>query len=470
MIKTKQLQIFLWLLLGLNLTEVIYALFTSGQILTDDIEHLHASFLVFSGYVPYRDFFEHHHPLLWYILAPVVGILPHSTLTALYFGRLLSLGVSCISGYYVYQIAKRFIGGKTTALICLNLYFWSIYLAAPALYNIKPDIYMRCCFFAGLYYLFCYFRHKRFGCLQISSLAFCAAFLFLQSSVLLFAPLSLVVAYFLFKHPSRIKDFLLAGILPLGILSALYFWLQTTHLWQRYFELNWLYNSLLTQLLHAYPQTYRLAFFAAVLVLAGCALYGALKHRKINLYSSVLASLLVSEILQRLFFVSTYFHYYTMTVITAALLAAPLAYKLLRHSRVFGWCFWGICIFHLLVNPFIGHPKLQIKADYDKAEYCLTLLCGVYTKPMSYYWTYSSHEALDDIYFHYVDDYNISDLLDNSSVPQFRLQDNLDEIFERIEQTFTLDAKQQKLLSRHKIMPENLQNYLEVAPNLYQRK
>lgn len=464
------LRLLLWLLLLLNLAEVVYLLFTSAQILTDDIEHLHASFLVFSGYVPYHDFFEHHHPLLWYILAPVIGFLPHNTLTTLYIGRLISLAVSLIGGGFVYLIGKRFLGGKTTALFCLNLYFWGAVMSASSLYNIKPDIWMRCCFWGGVYYLFCYFRYCRFRDLQISTLLFCGAFLFLQSCILYFIPLFFILSYFIFKHPQSCKDFLLASIAPLSLLLILCAVLYYAHVWDRYWELNWLYNSLLTKFLHAYPQTYRILFFADLLLLAGGSVFYFCRKKKLNIYYCTLTLLLVSEILQRLFFVSTYFHYYTMMVITASLLAAPLAIKLWPQSRIFRWCFCGLCGFHLLINPLIEHPKLHIDDEYDRAKYCLTLLCGVYTEPLAYYWTYPSHEAIDDIYFQYQKDYDINRLLDNSAIKHFQRQENLEEIFFRVIDTFKLNPRQRKILNRHKIAPEKLQNYDEIAPNLYQRK
>jgi hypothetical protein len=40
---------------------------------TDETEHLHAALLVAHGNVPFRDFFEHHGPLFWAGLAPVVA-------------------------------------------------------------------------------------------------------------------------------------------------------------------------------------------------------------------------------------------------------------------------------------------------------------------------------------------------------------------------------------------------------------
>ena len=40
----------------------------------DEVEHVHSAWHVLNGALPYVDFFEHHHPLLWYVLAPVLAI------------------------------------------------------------------------------------------------------------------------------------------------------------------------------------------------------------------------------------------------------------------------------------------------------------------------------------------------------------------------------------------------------------
>ena len=43
---------------------LLYAFFFSGFQIVDEFEHLHASWLVSTGKVPYKDFFEHHTRLL----------------------------------------------------------------------------------------------------------------------------------------------------------------------------------------------------------------------------------------------------------------------------------------------------------------------------------------------------------------------------------------------------------------------
>ena len=44
----------------------------------DNVEHIHSSFMVANGMVPYRDFFQHHNPLMWYMFAPLVKIFEYN--------------------------------------------------------------------------------------------------------------------------------------------------------------------------------------------------------------------------------------------------------------------------------------------------------------------------------------------------------------------------------------------------------
>ncbi len=55
---------------------------------TDELEHLHASLLVARGNLPFRDFFEHHGPLFWAALAPVVDA-PHDPVSKALAGRMV---------------------------------------------------------------------------------------------------------------------------------------------------------------------------------------------------------------------------------------------------------------------------------------------------------------------------------------------------------------------------------------------
>jgi hypothetical protein len=40
----------------------------------DEFEHLHGSWMVHSGFLPYRDFWQNHTPLLYFVLAPLLSV------------------------------------------------------------------------------------------------------------------------------------------------------------------------------------------------------------------------------------------------------------------------------------------------------------------------------------------------------------------------------------------------------------
>lgn len=84
----------------------------------DVFEHMRAAFMVHNGAVSFRDFFEHHHPLLWFLTTPVVGMLEKNSeifavmdyLTYIFF--VIGLG-------FVYLTAVEFISNRTAALMSL---------------------------------------------------------------------------------------------------------------------------------------------------------------------------------------------------------------------------------------------------------------------------------------------------------------------------------------------------------------
>lgn len=103
----------------------------------DELEHLHAAFCVSRGELPYRDFFEHHAPALYYLLQPLFRILGPEW-SVLEGARLLSL--ACAAGTLVLtaRVGKRVLG-TTLGLPAAAL------LAATTIFHMKsvelrPDV------------------------------------------------------------------------------------------------------------------------------------------------------------------------------------------------------------------------------------------------------------------------------------------------------------------------------------------
>lgn len=453
------------ILLGLYLIFAIWQLFGSSLNLADDIEHLRAAYFVSLGDIPYRDFFEHHHPLLWYVLAPLISVLPHKTVVAVYVGRIICLGVSLLTGYYIYKTEKKFIGNKICALICLVLYFMVFGdITFSGLFQVKPDIFQRCCFFIGLYHLFEYFHRQQFRQLQIAAVTFTLAFLFLQTIVFQGVLLALMMVYFLYRHPQKWLDMFKAAIIPLGILGIFACALWQFDCWQSYYELNWQLNAIMAQMWFS-PTMVTLLPFIVVLIAAFASALWYIKYRKTNIYLVILILLFIGEFVRCIFITRSVQHYLFM-LIYAAMVAAPL---ICRKSAL-RKAFVGVAAFCIIITAF-SLPKPLTKsvpfALLDKTEYGLTITPGgVFAKRPSYYWSHIPAETIHDIYFRSVADYDINEL--NKKYPQeliyyfpkwsaaeYQVLKN------------SLNAEQQEIMQKHYINPEIWHNYQKVNSFAY---
>ena len=92
----------------------------------DEFQHLHAARSVVHGMVPYRDFFEHHTPFLYYFLAPVYAIVGDS-ISMLFYSRGVMLLFTGGITYLVYKLGKMVYGADTgwigALFVAYNLMF-----------------------------------------------------------------------------------------------------------------------------------------------------------------------------------------------------------------------------------------------------------------------------------------------------------------------------------------------------------
>ena len=92
----------------------------------DEFQHLHATRSVVHGMVPYRDFFEHHTPFLYYFLAPVYAIVGDN-ISMLFYSRAIMLLFAGGIIYLVYRLGKMVYGADTgwigALFVAYNLMF-----------------------------------------------------------------------------------------------------------------------------------------------------------------------------------------------------------------------------------------------------------------------------------------------------------------------------------------------------------
>lgn len=92
----------------------------------DELEHLHAAFLVWLGDVPYRDFFEHHGPAFYYAAQPLFA-LQGPELSVLWAGRtcmwLCSLGILALTGLLARRVGGQGVGLPAATLLAFGTVF-----------------------------------------------------------------------------------------------------------------------------------------------------------------------------------------------------------------------------------------------------------------------------------------------------------------------------------------------------------
>ncbi|MGH7197846.1 MAG: ArnT family glycosyltransferase, partial [Candidatus Omnitrophota bacterium] len=140
-----------WLWIFVGAAGAIYLAWTARySVMSDEIEHLHAAYLVSRGLLPFRDFWEHHSPLLWISLSPFIRLLPETG------GILIAARVACFlfSGallYLVWSISKL-LWRQEAHFGATALFFFSGGVLAQYSF-MRPDPFMLFFAFSSFYLL-----------------------------------------------------------------------------------------------------------------------------------------------------------------------------------------------------------------------------------------------------------------------------------------------------------------------------
>lgn len=401
----------------------VYTVYPEGDV----FEHIRAAFMVHNGAVPYRDFFEHHHPLLWFLTAPVVGLLEKNSevlaimdyLTYIFF--VIGLG-------FIYKIVAEFLSNSTAALMSVilllmpNLFVYYVYF--------KPDNFMFTCIAGGIYYLFCYMRDKKRRQLVWSYFWFCTGFLFMQKILVYFSVVGVVSLYLLYKKEMTVKDFLSALVLPLlMILLALGYFLYHGALYD-YWRQNFFFNSEMVSLFG--KRAVGPAWDVANVVFWAAGILAVVLYKFMNRYFRIWSCFfVVSLAFKRFYFAPHIYYYYEAFYFAVPLVFAGLM-KFVEHKKVLLYillfelqCFIldaGYYQFYDAVKEATNFSKksddniFKYTPDYvfsriKPCDYILMengAVVSVFNRPATYYWFIFGHI---DVYgarmgFHPLDDFN----------------------------------------------------------------
>lgn len=205
----------------------------------DELEVIHTSWKIYKGEEIYVDFFQHHHPLLYYLLIPVIALLGAQT-SVLIVARLIIYALYVGILGVTYLIARRIFNG-ITAIASLILLISALMYTRNAI-EIRPDVPQTLFCLLSVYFLLLFLEKNRLKDLLASALSVGVAFVFLQKA-LFFLILNSVIIFFSQVKPihrlGQVAIYSSLALLPFAIYALQ---LLLNNDWSDYFKLNWLLN------------------------------------------------------------------------------------------------------------------------------------------------------------------------------------------------------------------------------------
>ena len=230
-----------WLMGFLFCVAVYYAFL--GRVDPDEVESIHTAWNILAGGAIYRDFFQHHHPLFYYLLVPVIEA-GGETLLSFYLAEFLAFAIFAGIVVTTFFLAEKIYGDRVTSWFSVVLVLTFPYFIYKGT-EIRPDILQVFLGLLSFYFLVVHLDGKAKRHLVLSALLLSLSFMVLQKAVFLIFVTGLALLYYLFRSGDEKisgKDFFLYWAVFLSLPASYVAFLYVTGGLQNYFDFNWLIN------------------------------------------------------------------------------------------------------------------------------------------------------------------------------------------------------------------------------------
>ena len=364
----------------------------------DNVEHIHSTWLVYNNKIPYKDFFQHHNPLMWYIFAPLIGNIT-DVIMLLDLAHAIGMIAGVITFIFVYKISSRFFASKTASIISI------LVLSPPFFYiycfNFNPDTFMALSYAIGIYYLFRYWEKQLLQHLVIAFFSFFIAFLFTQKILIVLFVLGLLSLFVFYKQKAPIPDILYALLMPIAGLGVFIAYLYNNSILELYWQTNYLFNIEMQEY-YGYNKISVVdrEFLDKALILSVVSIL--LFFIKSNIYFKITSIMLIIEAIQRYFYFSISPYYMLPLMIYMVCINSVIIEKILQKRYEIIVFFIGIACFYAYISEreyIQARGKNRSFANYLASEitpcdYVLSSFLGsqsVISKDPHYYWALLGH-------------------------------------------------------------------------------
>jgi hypothetical protein len=207
----------------------------------DEFEHIHSAWYVAHGYVPYLDFFQVHHPLLWYLIAPFLAVFGYSTQSVVLL-RVVMFGLTLAIASMTYAIARRGGSSREASLLAVVLLL-SMAMFLEKSVEIRPDVPQVLLGLVSVYLLVRFLQTGDNRQIALAGLAASVSFLFLQKTSFLLIAYAAVFCYGLVRrriHFRSVVYFAACFSLPVALFLG---YLLLAGAFEDYLLTNWLLHT-----------------------------------------------------------------------------------------------------------------------------------------------------------------------------------------------------------------------------------
>ncbi len=375
----------------------------SNRIYHDEVAHLHLSWLIDQGLVPFKDFWSHHPPFLWVIMASFIKWFK-PTLSIFVFCRFFSAIVFLINAFVGWKIAKAV--WKDNANPFIYILVLSSVIVSGQFLLLRPDIFMVFFLLAGIYICLEIPDRSPVACF-LAGVAFSIAWSFLiKQYLLVFLPL---IAIFL---GARNRRFLRLTVYLIGLLIGgvpLFIYLVSHQVFQEFVFWVFGFNRQILQVFMGFPvAVFALGCWGAYLLLSGYRRYH--DKKSLILFFAFLLSTL-SSLTSTLYANGGYYLAFWFIISAIVSSGCPVP-EILKNNRFLSQRVVMAGIFlSLMVVPNILPLELAFRKTYkdDKTtfleinrycsqESCFVLfpLSPVFAPDATRFYSYSQYLFLDD--------------------------------------------------------------------------
>ncbi len=408
----------IWLLLAYGVGFAVWTIFFTETGNGDNVEHIHATWLIANGKVPYKDFFQHHNPLLWYTFAPLMLLIknPINILYVLDIAHGVSLVTGIATFFAVYKTCKTFFANKYASLLSL------LVLCPPYYYiycfNYNPDTFMALFFAWGIYFLFTYWQYKKCKDLVCSFICFFVAVMFTQKILTVLASLGVISIYIFYKEKTPIKNILLALIVPVLGTTLFVVFLYKEDILSLYWHSNFIFNIRMQEYYGNRKidvLDYQVFYFSVTLALVSI----VTQWRKTSIQYKTVSILFVLELLQRCFYFSIAPYYMLPMMIFTVYLNSVLIARMAQKNMVYIYILLILSVYYAGISEtrYLQYRTTDrsfvryLNANVTPCDYILSGFLSsqsILSKDPHYYWSLFGHIDIagDELKIHTKPDLN----------------------------------------------------------------